>query len=43
MSAVEMTVNYGMTRPSEDIEYDDPSLKEDEPVHYDFNFRYRYR
>jgi hypothetical protein len=35
------SVNYGMTRPSEDIEYDDPSLKEEEPIHDDFNFGHR--
>lgn len=36
-------VDYGMARPSEDIEYDDPSLREEEPIHDDFNFGYRYR
>lgn len=36
-------VDYGMARPSEDIEYDNPSLKEEEPIHDDFNFGYRYR
>lgn len=34
---------YGMARPSEDIEYDDPSLKEEEPIHDDFNLGHRYR
>lgn len=36
-------VDYGMARPSEDIEYDDPSLKEEELIHDDFNFGHRYR
>lgn len=31
-------VDYGMARPSEVIEYDDPSLKEEESIHHDFNF-----
>ncbi len=37
------SVDYGMARPSEEMEYDDPSLKEEEPIHDDFNFGHRYR
>jgi len=35
--------DYEMAHPSEDIEYDDPSLKEEEPIHDDFNLGNRYR
>jgi len=43
MSFSETTVDYGMACTSEDIEYDDPSLKEEEPIDDDFNFGHRCR
>lgn len=35
-------VDRGMARPSEVIEYHDPSLKEEESIHHDFNFEHRH-
>lgn len=36
-------VGYGMARPSENIEYDVSSLKEEEPDHDDFDTWHRHR
>ena len=36
-------VNYGMARPSENIEYDVSLLKGKEPGHADFHIGYRHR
>jgi hypothetical protein len=38
-----VVVDYGMARPSEDIEYDVPSLEEEEPDYDDFDTGHRHR
>jgi hypothetical protein len=38
-----LSVGYGMARPSENIEYDVSSLKEEEPDHDDFDTWHRHR